>query len=162
MVEISIAYALLQLGRDPEAEDAIAPAIDRSSKNLRRDPQNVDVMLDHLSLLNMGVETAFKTGKMPLAARRAREAWQLDASAPPGVTARLSESAANRAYTDYLGGLAQLTMGPAPEACKHLRAVLAYLQHLKPEEPDAVAAPRKFVELVPALKRCPTVVSATK
>jgi eukaryotic-like serine/threonine-protein kinase len=158
MVEISIAYALLQLDRNQEAEEAMVSAIARSGRTLLRDSQNVDIMLDHLSLLNMGVETAFHTGKMPLVIQRARESWTLAASVPAGAMERLSESAAGRAYTDYFGGLALLRSGPvqAPVACKHLWAVETYLRESKRKTPDA-ADLHKFAELGPALKRCPSV-----
>ena len=99
---------------------------------------------------------------MALAAQRAQEAWQLEATAPNDSLLRIAESAVSRAKADYFGGRALLASAPAQRAlaCQHLRAVEAFLPQLAKEHPDEAAHGESYGELQAALRRCPALAAS--
>jgi len=157
MVQGVHADVLFQLGQIEQSESEIAEILSRTSATMARDRYNVDLLLMHWQVLTQGVETAYLTGHPDLAARRAREAWKLTASAPADAFGKLADSFVSQAVADYYGGLALLALSP-PEvavACERLRAVQDFLPRFRREKPDEAAHTTRFDVLPAVLRRCP-------
>jgi hypothetical protein len=153
------AEALLLLGGFAVAVARIEAVLARSARNMARDRDNVDLLLVHWQALVEGSETAYRIGRMPLAAQRAGEAWRLASTVPDEVIGRILESESSQAAVDYFGGLALLRTSPSqvPQACERLRAVENTLPRIRLEFPDDASLQARFNELGAALERCPVV-----
>ncbi len=162
MVRSTQVEVLLQLERPRQAEAAIASILANIEARSARDPHDNEMRLKLWQALTLGAESAFRTGQMALAAQRAQQSWQVVAALPAGTVDMINESPVSVANGDYFGGLALLSLGQGqlPLACKHLRAVEAFLPQFRKEMPDLAADPRRFADLSPALKRCPAPTAA--
>jgi serine/threonine protein kinase len=162
MVQSTQVEVLLQMDRAPQAEAAIASILAGIEARSARDPHDNEMSLKLWQALTLGAESAFRTGQMTLAAQRAQQSWRIVADLPEGTVDIINDSPVSVANADYFGGLALLALGNGqrPLACRHLRAVEAFLPQFRKEMPDLAADPRRFAELQPALQRCPAPATA--